>query len=214
MRRLDDDLARLGDARGGARPGWSCRPPPCSPCGGPGRWRRRRPGPVLIPIRMRNSTPCVRLHVLGERLEPVLDRERRAERALGVVLVRDRRAEERHHPVAEELVDRPLVAVDRAQDHLEGAVHDRVDVLGVELLGHRGEARHVREHHGDDLALALDGALGGEDLLGEVLGGVGLRGREAAGTAERGRRLPARRRGRRARRAADRTRYRTCWSEG
>ena len=40
------------------------------------------------------------------RSRPVADRERRPHRPLGVVLVRDRRAEERHHRVADELLDR------------------------------------------------------------------------------------------------------------
>ena len=73
-------------------------------------------------------------HVGGERLQLPLDRERRTQRAMGVVLVSDRRPEQRHHAVAEELVDRALVAVHLVQDHLEGAVHDRVDFLGVEAL--------------------------------------------------------------------------------
>src|SRR5262249_25885592 len=131
--------------------------------------------------------PVGPLHVVGERLEVVLDRERRAQRALSVVLVSDRRTEKRHHAIAEELVDRALVTVNRIQDDLEGAVHDPVDVLGIELLRHRRESRHVREHHGDDLPLALAGAFGGEDLLGEVFGWVGLRGGEAGGRRRRGR---------------------------
>ena len=73
-------------------------------------------------------------HVGGERLQLPLDRERRTQRAMGVVLVSDRRPEQRHHAVAEELVDRALVAMHLVQDHLEGAVHDRVDFLGVEAL--------------------------------------------------------------------------------
>jgi hypothetical protein len=83
------------------------------------------------------------LDVLGERLEARLDRERRAQRTLRVVFVRDRCPEERHHAVTKELVDRTFVPVNRIQDDLEGAVHDRVDVLGVELLGYRREAGHV-----------------------------------------------------------------------
>ena len=37
------------------------------------------------------------------------------------------------------------------------------------------EARYVREHHGGALSFTLESALGGEDLLGEVLRRVGLR---------------------------------------
>ena len=58
-------------------------------------------------------------------------------RAPRVVLVRDGRAEQRHDPVAEELVDRALVAVHLGQHQLEGARHEAVDVLGVEPLGER-----------------------------------------------------------------------------
>ena len=54
-----------------------------------------------------------------------------------------RSPEERHHPVTEELVDCALIAVNRTQDDVERAVHDRVDVLGIELLRHRREAGHV-----------------------------------------------------------------------
>ena len=108
-------------------------------------------------------------HFIGQRAELPLDRERSAQGAMGVVLVRDRRAEQRHHAVAQELVDRSLVAVHFGQDDFEGPIHDAVDVLGVEALGHGREARHVGEHHGDALAFSLQGALGGEDLLSEVL---------------------------------------------
>ena len=98
-----------------------------------------------------------------------------------MVFVRDGRPEERHDPVTKELVDRALEAVHRSQDDLECAIHNHVDVFGIQLLGHGRETRHVREHYRYDLALALDGALGRENFLGEVLGGVSLRGREAAG---------------------------------
>src|SRR5262249_33743677 len=47
--------------------------------------------------------------------------------------------------------------------------------VGEEL--HR--ALEVGEEHGDLLALALEGALGGEDLLGEVLWDIRFRGTEA-----------------------------------
>ena len=44
--------------------------------------------------------------------DPVADRERGAHRALGVVLVRDRRAEHGHHRVADELLDRAAEALE------------------------------------------------------------------------------------------------------
>ena len=179
-----DDLARLGDGE--------------EPRGEVGRVTDRRvvhaevstdgaddDGTRVDPHSHAELDPVDTLDVFGKRLEVRLDTERRAQRTLGVVFVRDRRPKERHHAVTEELVDCALVTVNRIQDDLEGAVHDPVDVLGIELLGHRRKSRHVREHHGDDLPLALDRPLRGEDLLGKVLGGVRLRGRRTT----RGRRV-------------------------
>ena len=45
---------------------------------------------------------------------------------------------------------------------------------GIQPIGYRGEARHVDEEHCDLFALAFQGRLGSEDLLGEVFEGVGL----------------------------------------
>ncbi len=114
-------------------------------------------------------------HVLPERLQLLLHGQGGPQGAMRVVLVRQRRPEERHDTVAQELVDRALVLVDAVEDDLEGAIHDRVNVLGVQPLGHRGEARHVGEQHGDLLALPLDGAARREDLLGQMRGRVGVR---------------------------------------
>ena len=142
------------------------------------------------------------LDLVAQGLQVAVDLERGVKRAGRVILVGDRRAEQRHDAVPEKLIDRALVAVNRVQDHLEGAVHDGVDLLGIQALGHRREAGHVGEHHGDLLALSLDGALRREDLLGEMPRGVrGGRG-ESLGNAgrfrrrrdwARGRRRPGRR---------------------
>ena len=47
--------------------------------------------------------------------------------------------------------------------------------LGVDPLRQLHRARDVREEHGDRLALALERALRGEDLLDEVARRVGTR---------------------------------------
>ena len=125
-------------------------------------------------------------------LERPLDAERGVHRALRMVLVGDRRAEERHDAVAEELVHRAFVPVHLGQHELERARHQRVHVLGVEPRRERGEAGDVHEEDGDLLALALEGGLRGEDALGEVLGRVRRRARELRGCRRaRGERLPA-----------------------
>ena len=64
--------------------------------------------------------PHLELALLGER---VADGERRADGALGVVLVRDGRPEDRHHGVADELLD-------GAAEALELGAHARV--VGLE----------------------------------------------------------------------------------
>ena len=57
-----------------------------------------------------------------------------------MVFMSDGGAEERHDAVAEELVDRPFIAVNLVEDHLERAIHDRVHFFGIQPLGHRREA--------------------------------------------------------------------------
>ncbi len=88
--------------------------------------------PVLTPMRTRKSMAVRAREVLAERPQRRLDGQRRAQCAVRVILVGDGRAEESHHAVAQELVDRPVVAMDRAQDQGEGPVHDAVHLLGVE----------------------------------------------------------------------------------
>ena len=75
-----------------------------------------------------------------------------------MVLMGEGCAEEGHDAVAGELVDRPLVLVDLIHEDLEAAIHDPVDLLGVELLGEGGEVRHVGKEDGDELALPFDRA--------------------------------------------------------
>jgi hypothetical protein len=50
-----------------------------------------------------------------------------------------------------------------------------MDILRIQPIGYRGEARHVDEEHCDLFALAFKGALRSKDLLGEVLRDVRLR---------------------------------------
>jgi hypothetical protein len=107
------------------------------------------------------------------------------------------RAKERHDPIAHDLVHRALVAVDRLHHELEDGIENLPCLLGITI----GEQLHrpfeVGEEHGDLLALAFQGALRGQDLLGQMFRRVGLRGadlrrrdrrrreqRRAASTAE------------------------------
>jgi hypothetical protein len=100
--------------------------------------------------------------------------------ALGVVLVRERRAEQRHHAVAGVLVHGALEAMHAVGEEGEEAIHHRVPFLGVHLLGECHRALHVGEEDGDRLALADQRRATGQDAFGEMA-----------------RRIRARRRGRR-----------------
>ena len=110
----------------------------------------------------------------------LLHPQRRVTRPHRVILVRERRAEERHDAVAHHLVHRALVAVHRFHHVLEHGVEERARLLGVAVGEQLHRALEVGEEHRDLLALALHGDLGGEDLLGEVPGRVGLRRRGLA----------------------------------
>ncbi|MNL45733.1 hypothetical protein D3C87_1684020 [compost metagenome] len=104
------------------------------------------------------------------------------QRPLGVVLVGDGGPEEGHDGVPDVLVDHPAVAIDGLGEHPEEAVDDRRDLLGIELLAHGGEARHVGEQDGDHPAIAH--RIGGRDEARPALGAeAGMRdaGRLAMG---------------------------------
>jgi hypothetical protein len=105
------------------------------------------------------------VRVAAQRVAQV---QRRVAGALGVVLVRDRRPEERHDAVAGVLIHRALEAVDAVGEHLKEAVHGAVPLLGIELLGELHRALHVGKQYRHLLALALEGRAGGQDLLDEV----------------------------------------------
>ena len=101
--------------------------------------------PVLGPER-RRELGHGRLHL-----------ERGANRALGIVLVRLRHAEEGEHGVAGELLDQSLVALCLGADPIEGSSHQRLHELRVVRLVQAGEANEVGEEDRGDLALALVG---------------------------------------------------------
>ena len=96
---------------------------------------------------------------LVQLLDGVARGERRAHGALGVVLVRDRCAEDGHDRVADELLHGAAEALDLgAQARVVRGEH-RAHVLRVELLGAAGEADEVGEEDRDDLALLTPAGL-------------------------------------------------------
>ena len=86
---------------------------------------------------------------VGGRLE---DRERGADRALGVVLVRLRDAERGHHRVARELLDQPPVVLDALRGLLEEPVDPAPDDLGIGRGDEPGRIDQVDEQHGRQFA--------------------------------------------------------------
>ena len=110
-------------------------------------------------------------------LGPADDADRRQHRTAGMILVRDRCPEQRHEPVAEELVDGSGVAVHLGQRVLEEAVDDLVKILRPQLPGQVAGAHDVAEQHGDLLALAPGGTRDGQDLLADMPRGVARRTR-------------------------------------
>ena len=77
----------------------------------------------------------------------------RPDRALRVVLVRDGHAPDRHHRVADELLDRAAVALDDQAGFLEVAGEQLSDLLGVAALGQGGEPDEVTEDDGGEPSL-------------------------------------------------------------
>ena len=111
--------------------------------------------PELIPIRTEKLRPS-RAAQLGRVLADVVEHlQRRVAGAPGVVLVGDRRAEDGHDPVAGELVDGALEALDGVGEDREEALHDLAPLLGVVLLGEVHRPLDVGEQHGHLLALGV-----------------------------------------------------------
>jgi hypothetical protein len=96
-----------------------------------------------------------------------------------VILVRERRAEQRHDPVAHHLVHRALVTMDRHHHPFEHRIENLARLLGITIGEQLHRALQIREEHGDLFPLTFQSGLGGEDLLREVLRRIRLRRRGA-----------------------------------
>jgi hypothetical protein len=106
-----------------------------------------------------------------------------------VILVRQRRPEQRHDAITHHLIDGALVAVDGFHHQLEDGIEDLPCLFGITVREQLHRALEIGEEHGDLLPLALQRGLRGEDPVGQVLGRVGLWG------GELGRRAPLERGG-------------------
>ena len=133
--------------------------------------------------------------------EGALHREPGAHRPQRVVLGDPRHAEDRLHPVAQELRDDPALGLDLGAHRVVVAVHEALRGLGVEALLKRRRSLQVREDDRDDLARGrvLARGRGERSAAGLAEAGSGLtrgaarraarRERDAAAPAEAGARL-------------------------
>ncbi len=136
-----------------ASPVTNAFPPPGSPA---------TTSPVLTPMRTWIVTPRSRSSSLFSAASAVAHVRRGARRPERVVLVQHRDAEHRHDRVADVLLDRPAVSLDRGPHRVEVPRLHVPHGLGIELLAQRGRAGHVAEHDGDGLADLAGGGDGGE----------------------------------------------------
>ena len=87
---------------------------------------------------------------LADRLQ---DPQASPHRSLGVVLVRHRRPEHRHHRIPDELLHRPTVPLQHPPHLLVVRPQPRPHVLGIRLLRRSREADQVAEQHRHDFPL-------------------------------------------------------------
>ncbi len=73
-----------------------------------------------------------------------------------VVGVFERSAEQRHHHVADEFIERSLMFEYEVDHPREVLVQRSDDFLGFAALGHRGKSANVREEHGHVAARAAE----------------------------------------------------------
>jgi hypothetical protein len=91
-------------------------------------------------------------HVEPEPLDAGAEVDCRPNGPQGVVLVQLRNAEDGHDGVADELLDRSAVALERPSRRIEVALLQQSNGLGVETFRPARVAHHVAEEDGDDLA--------------------------------------------------------------
>ena len=123
----------------------------------------------------RKLDPVAAAYLLGVATHAGLQVERGVAGPDPVILVGDRRSEQRHDPVPHHLVHRALVAVHRLHHAFDHGIEQLPRLLRIAVREQLHRRLEVGEEHGDLLALALESTPGREDLVCEVLRCVGVR---------------------------------------
>ena len=89
--------------------------------------------------------PDVASYLLTKGLQPLAQVQRRMAGSLGVILVRDRSAEQRHDPVTGVLVDGPFEAVHTSRENGEEPGEKAVPDLRIDAPSHLHRLLHVGE---------------------------------------------------------------------
>jgi len=92
-----------------------------------------------------------------------------------MILVSERRAEQRHDPISHHLVYGALVTVDRFHQMFEYWVKELSRLFRIAVGEQLHRSLEVGEKDCHLLALTLEGALRSQDLIGEVLRRVDFR---------------------------------------
>ena len=86
----------------------------------------------------------------------------------GVVFMGQRRPEQGHDAVAQDLVDRAFVAVHGVHHEVQHRIQDLPGLFRIEAGDQLRRALDVGKEHGDLLALAFQCCARGEDFLSQV----------------------------------------------
>ena len=134
---------------------------------------RTTTSPALSPTRIWQGDPVGPLDFGGILLHGGLHAQGCIAGPYRMVLMRQRRAKQRHDAVAHDLVDRALIAMHGIHHPLQHRIKELAGLLGVAVSEEFHRALQVGKQHRDLLALAFQGTSGRQDLLGQIGWGVG-----------------------------------------
>ncbi len=121
----------------------------------------------------RDRRLALRAQLAGILAQLVLHPQGRIQSTLRMVLMRDRRSEQREDAITRGLHDVAVVAMRRFDHQLQRGIDDCARLFGIEVLLKLGRALDVGEERGDGFALAFD-IFGINSLTYADTGSVGL----------------------------------------